>query len=70
MKTSKNVVKSRFFWKLLWWRVQKFFEVKKECNVSCVKIIAWLKVVKEGTNTLIFYIFVDGAEFSAESGAK
>ena len=44
--------------------------MKKECNVSCVKIIAWLKVVKEGTNTLIFYIFVDGAEFSAESGAK
>ena len=44
--------------------------MKKECNVSSVKIIAWLKVIKEGTNTLIFYIFVDGADFSAELGAK
>ena len=25
---------------------------------------------KEGTNTLIFYIFENGAECSAESGAK
>ena len=43
--------------------------------MSCVKIIAWSIVVKEGINTLIFYIFEHdaaeyGAECSAESGAK
>ena len=49
--------------------------MKEECNMSCVKIIAWSIVVKEGINTLIFYIFEHdaaeyGAECSAESGAK
>ena len=46
----------------------------KVWKVSCVKIIAWLAVVKEGTNTSIFYIFEygveSGAEYSTESGAK
>ena len=41
---------------------------------SCVKTTAWSIVVKEGTNTLIFYIFEydaeSGAECSAEYGAK
>ena len=27
-----------------------FFNVKEECKVYCVKIIAWLIVVEEGTN--------------------
>ena len=42
--------------------------------MSCVKIFAWSIVVKECTNTLIFYIFEYGAEYGAEysagSGAK
>ena len=50
------------------------FEMKEKCKVSCVKIIAWLIVFKEGTSTLSFYIFDNcakyGAECSAESGAK
>ena len=33
------------------------FEMKEKCKVSCVKIIAWLIVFKEGTSTLSFYIF-------------
>ena len=37
---------------------------------SCVKITALSIVVKEGTNTLFFYIFEYGAECSAESGVK
>ena len=41
--------------------------------MSCVKITEWSKVVEEGTNTLIFYIFEyvseSGAECNAESGA-
>ena len=37
---------------------------------SCVKIAAWSIVVKEGTNTLIFYIFEYGAEYCAEFSAE
>ena len=48
--------------------------MKEAWNVSCLKVIAWSVVVKEGTNTLTFYIFEYGAEYgaecSAESGAK
>ena len=40
------------------------------CKVYCVKIIAWLIVVKEDTKTLIFSVFEYGAECSAEFGAK
>ena len=29
-----------------------FFEMKEKCKVSCVKIVAWLIVVKEGTNII------------------
>ena len=47
-----------------------FFELKEECEVSCVKIIAWSIVVQEGTNTLAFYIFEYGAKYGAESGVK
>ena len=51
-----------------------FFEMKVGCKLSCVKLIAWSIVVKEGSNTLTFYIFEYsaeyGAECSAESGAK
>ena len=51
-----------------------FFGMKEECKVSCVKIIVWLIVVKEGINTLDFYIFHYGAEYGAEcsdqSGTK
>ena len=51
-----------------------FFQFKEGCKVSCVKIVSWSIVAKDGTNTLIFYIFEYGAEygakFSAESGAK
>ena len=50
------------------------FEMKEECNGSCLKIILWSVVVQEVTNILIFYIFEYDAEyraeFSAESGAK
>ena len=48
--------------------------MREECEVSCVKIIAWSIVFQEGTSTLIFYIFEYGAEYgaecSAESGAR
>ena len=48
--------------------------MKKGCKVSCVKIINWLIVFKEGTDTLSLYIFDYGAECgvqcSTESGAK
>ena len=48
--------------------------MKEGYKVSHVKIIVLLIVAKEGTNTLIFYIFEYGAEHaaecSAESGAK
>ena len=47
-----------------------FFEMKKRCKVSAVKIIAWSVVVQKGTNTVIIYIFESGAKCSAESGAK
>ena len=55
------------------WRAQ-FFLIQGGCKASCVKIVSWSIVAKDGTNTLIFYIFEYGAEygakFSAESGAK
>ena len=44
--------------------------MKKGCKVSCVKIIAWSVVVKEGTNTVLFYVFEYGAEFSAECSTQ
>ena len=40
--------------------------MKKECEVSCVKIIVWSIVVQECTNILIFCIF----EYDAESGGE
>ena len=50
------------------------FEMREYGNISCVKIIAWAIVVKEGTNALNFYIFEHDAEYgtqlSAESGTK
>ena len=36
------------------WRAHYFFEMKERCKVPYVKIIAWLIVFKEGTNTLVF----------------
>ena len=51
-----------------------FLEVKKECDVFCVKLILWSVVAQKGINILIFYSFEYGAEYgakcSAESGAK
>ena len=55
-----------------------FFEMKEECilwyKISCVKMVVWLIVFKEGTNIQGFYIFDYGAEYgiecSDESGAK
>ena len=51
-----------------------FLEIKEECKVFCIKLILWSIVAQIGTNILIFYIFVSGAESStecsAESGAK
>ena len=48
--------------------------MKEKCKVSCVKIVAWLIFFKDGTSTLRFQIFDNGAgygaECSAESGAK
>lgn len=44
--------------------------MKEWCKVSCVKIIALLTVVYEGSNTLVLYIFEYVAECSAESGVK
>ena len=42
--------------------------------MKSVRITVWSKVVQEGTNTLIFYIFKYSAEYDAEcsdeSGAK
>ena len=46
------------------------FNMKNGCNVFCAKIIAWLTVVKESTNTLNFYISECGVDCSAEPGAK
>ena len=40
------------------------------CKVSCIKLIVWSIVVKEATNTLMFYISKYGAACSAQSGAK
>ena len=47
-----------------------FFELKEECEVSYVKIIARSIVAQEGTNTLVFYIFEYVAKYGAESGVK
>ena len=48
----------------------RFFKMKKECKVFCVKLVLWSIVAQKCTNILIFYIFEYGAECSAESGAK
>ena len=40
--------------------------MKEECKVSCGKVIGWLIVVQEDTNTHIFSIFKHGAEYGAE----
>ena len=51
-----------------------FFEIKKLCKLSYIKIFLLSIVAQKDTNTLIFYIFEYGAEYgaecSAESGAK
>ena len=51
-----------------------FLEMKKECEMFCVKLILWSVVAQKGTNILNFYFFEygaeHGAECSAESGAK
>ena len=44
--------------------------MKEGYKVSCVKITASPIVVKEGTNTLIFYIFEYGAKYDAECSAE
>ena len=45
--------------------------MKDECKVSCVKIIAWSVVVKEGSTTTNTEQGTEqGAEYGAESGAK
>ena len=44
--------------------------MKEGCKVSWVKMVAWLMVFKEGTNTLSFYIFDYSAEYGAEYGAE
>ena len=46
------------------------FEMKEKCKVSCVKIIAWSIVFKQGTHTIMFYIFKYGAKYGAECSAK
>ena len=46
------------------------FEMKKECNVSCLKIIVWSIVFQGHTNILTFYILEYGAEYSAECSAE
>ena len=47
-----------------------FLEMKKECKVSCVKLVLWSVVAQKGTNILIFYIFESGAEYGAECSAE
>ena len=65
MDVSKSIcdVESKFFW-----------EMKEECKVFFVRLVLWSIVTQKGTNILIFYIFVYGAEYgvecSAESGAE
>ena len=49
---------------------RNFFFETKDCKLSCVRIIVWPIVVKEGTNTLFFCIFEYGAEFCAKSSAE
>ena len=48
--------------------------MKEECKVFFVRLVLWSIVTQKGTNILIFYIFVYGAEYgvecSAESGAE
>ena len=44
--------------------------MKKECKVSCVKLVLWSIVAQKGTNILIFYIFESGAESGAECSAE
>ena len=47
-----------------------FFEMNKECKVSCLKLVAWSIVAQKSTNVLIFYIFEYGAEYGAECSAE
>ena len=56
-------MENSFFWFL-------FFEMKKQCNISCIKIIAWSIVVKEGTNALNFYNFEHFAEYGTEFSTR
>ena len=44
----------------------RFFKMKKECKVFCVKLSLWSIVAQKGTNILIFYIFESGAEDGAK----
>ena len=74
MKTSKNGVTSGFSKSICDGEHIFFLEMKKECEVFCVRLILWSIVAQKGTNMLIFYILEYSAEYgpesSAESGAK
>ena len=43
-----------------------FFEMKEECKVSCVQLVASSIVAQKGSNMLFFYIFEYGSEYGAE----
>ena len=47
-----------------------FLEMKKECEMFCVKLILWWIVAQKVTNLLIFDIFEYGAEYGAECSAE
>ena len=47
-----------------------FKKMRERCKVSCEKLIALSIVVKEDTNTLIFYIFKCDAKYGAECSAE
>ena len=47
-----------------------FFEIKKECKVSCVKLVGWSMVAQKGTNIVAFYLFEYGVEYGAECTAE
>ena len=42
------------------------FEMKEECKVSCVQLVASSIVAQKGSNMLFFYIFEYGSEYGAE----
>ena len=44
--------------------------MKEECKVSCVNIITCSIVVKECTNTQVFYIFEYGTDYGGECSGK